>query len=60
MKILLTQRLFIVLSLLLLPVTVVTAKTSRPNILIVIADDLNKDCVGIYGNKDVKTPNIDH
>ena len=60
MKILLTQRLFIVLSLLLLLVTVVTAKTSRPNILIVIADDLNKDCVGVYGNKDVKTPNIDH
>ena len=60
MKILLTQRLFIVLSLLALLVTVVTAKTSRPNVLIVIADDLNKDCVGIYGNKDVKTPNIDH
>ena len=33
------------------------AKT--PNILIVIADDLNKDSVGVYGNKDVKTPNID-
>ena len=31
----------------------------QPNILIVIADDLNKDSVGIYGNKDVKTPNID-
>ena len=60
MKILLTQRLFIVLSLLAFLVTVVTAKTSRPNVLIVIADDLNKDCVGIYGNKDVKTPNIDH
>ena len=30
-----------------------------PNILIVIADDLNKDSVGVYGNKDVKTPNID-
>ena len=34
-----------------------TAK--QPNILIVIADDLNKDSVGVYGNKDVKTPNID-
>ena len=31
----------------------------QPNILIVIADDLNKDSVGVYGNKDVKTPNID-
>ena len=27
--------------------------------VIVIADDLNKDCVGVYGNKDIKTPNID-
>ena len=31
----------------------------RDSILIVIADDLNKDSVGVYGNKDVKTPNID-
>ena len=31
----------------------------QPNILIVISDDLNKDSVGVYGNKDVKTPNID-
>jgi len=31
----------------------------QPNILIVIADDLNKDSVGVYGSKDVKTPNID-
>ena len=31
----------------------------QPNILIVVADDLNKDSVGVYGNKDVKTPNID-
>ena len=30
-----------------------------PNVLIVIADDLNKDSVGVYGSKDVKTPNID-
>jgi len=31
----------------------------QPNVLIVIADDLNKDCVAVYGNEDVKTPNID-
>lgn len=31
----------------------------QPNLLIVVADDLNKDSVGVYGNKDVKTPNID-
>ena len=36
-----------------------TEAARQPNILIVIADDLNKDSVGVYGNKDVKTPNID-
>lgn len=30
-----------------------------PNIVIVIADDLNIDSIGCYGNPDVKTPNID-
>ena len=60
MKILLAQRLFTVLSLLSLLPTGGAAQTSPPNVLIVIADDLNKDSVGIYGNKDVKTPNIDY
>ena len=35
------------------------AAAKQPNVVIVIADDLNKDCVGVYGNKDIKTPNID-
>lgn len=31
----------------------------KPNILILHADQLRQDCLGVYGNKDVKTPNID-
>ena len=29
------------------------------NILVIHADELRFDCIGAYGNKDVKTPNID-
>lgn len=31
----------------------------RPNIIVFIADDISWDDFGIYGNKDVQTPNID-
>lgn len=27
--------------------------------MLVLADDMNKNTIGIYGNKDAKTPNID-
>ena len=30
-----------------------------PNIVVFIADDLNQQDVGCYGNADVRTPNID-
>ena len=59
MKILLKQRLFTLVCVLFLIVTSLAANNKPPNVLIVIADDLNKDSVGVYGNKDVKTPNID-
>src|ERR1700679_904901 len=36
-----------------------TAKQSRPNILMLMADQLRKDCVGAYGNKVIKTPHLD-
>ena len=36
------------------------AKTQeRPNIVLFIADDVSCDDIGCYGNRDVKTPNID-
>lgn len=31
----------------------------KPNILFIFADDLAYDCVGSYGNKEVKTPHLD-
>ena len=31
----------------------------RPNIVFLLADDVNRDTWGIYGSKDCKTPNID-
>ncbi|NUN96772.1 MAG: sulfatase-like hydrolase/transferase [Candidatus Omnitrophica bacterium] len=31
----------------------------RPNILFILVDQLRMDCLGAYGNPDVKTPNID-
>ncbi|WP_260706680.1 arylsulfatase [Edaphobacter flagellatus] len=32
---------------------------ARPNILMVMADQLRVDCVGAYGNKAIRTPNLD-
>ena len=32
---------------------------SKPNIVFLLADDMNRDTWGIYGSKDCKTPNID-
>ncbi len=34
-------------------------KTSRPNILFLMADQLRADCVGSYGNRVIQTPNLD-
>lgn len=31
----------------------------KPNVLILHADQHRQDCIGVYGNPDVKTPNID-
>lgn len=31
----------------------------KKNILVIMADQLRKDCIGAYGNNKVKTPNID-
>lgn len=36
-----------------------SAAQSKPNIVLFIADDLNQQDIGCYGNRDVKTPNMD-
>ena len=33
--------------------------TAGPNVLLIHADQHRCDCLGAYGNADVKTPNID-
>lgn len=42
-----------------IPVARRVAEDSKPNILMIMADQLRKDCVGAYGNKAINTPNID-
>lgn len=37
----------------------VVAHELKPNVIIIIADDISWDDFGCYGNKQVKTPNID-
>ena len=34
-------------------------KEAQPNIVIILADDMNWNDIGVYGNPDVQTPNID-
>jgi len=35
-------------------------KQNRPNILLIHADQHRADCIGAYGNPDIRTPNIDN
>jgi len=35
------------------------ASRGKPNFVIIIADDLSRHDIGCYGNKDVRTPNLD-
>jgi len=36
-----------------------TGQTRRPNILLIVSDDLGYGDIGIYGSQDIPTPNID-
>ena len=33
---------------------------NRPNIVLIMTDEMRGDCMGIAGHPDVKTPYIDH
>lgn len=37
-----------------------TALQERPNILLIVLDDLGFNDLGVYGNTEITTPNIDH
>lgn len=40
-------------------VTVVVAAEARPNVLLIVADDLGYNDVGFQGGKEIPTPNLD-
>ncbi len=45
--------------LLLLTCTATAAETARPNVVFILADDLGWGDLGCYGNRDIRTPNLD-
>ena len=47
------------LTLLLLPLAALQAATEKPNILLILADDLGYGDMGCFGAKDIRTPHLD-
>lgn len=41
------------------PLAAAPTRADRPNVLVLHVDQLRVDCLGVYGNPDIKTPNID-
>jgi arylsulfatase A-like enzyme len=39
--------------------TLAAAQTKRPNVLLILADDLGFECLGAYGSKSYNTPHLD-
>lgn len=42
-----------------LPVLLRSAPTNRPNILLIVSDDHTAEFLGCYGNRAIRTPNVD-
>ena len=42
-----------------LALPVAAQKSTRPNVIVILADDLGYGDTGVYGSRIVKTPNID-
>tara|TARA_R110002049_G_scaffold27321_2_gene94214 strand:+ start:407324 stop:408805 length:1482 start_codon:yes stop_codon:yes gene_type:complete len=53
------MRLFIAIPLLVISHTVATEAHEKPNLVLIIADDMNWDDCGVYGHPSIRTPNID-
>src|SRR5215475_12965147 len=43
-----------------MPLPAQSQKTSRPHILLLMADQFRGDCFGADGNRVIRTPNLDH
>ena len=54
-----TFRLFMCIPLLVVSHIVATEAADRPNLVMIIADDMNWDDCGVYGHPSIRTPNID-
>lgn len=48
-----------IFALLLASIVHLHAKDEHPNILFLFTDDQPQNCLGIMGNKEIKTPNLD-
>src|SRR5437660_405395 len=50
---------YLVLAALLFGGTCLTAVSTKPNVLFILADDFRADCISAWGNSHILTPNLD-